>query len=430
MGRKPQYYEYDETINNFLNSQKETTKGIYRCNFRYIIDFSGLTGKEILESKKNDKDFTWERKAVELKQWAKEKGLSDSLAKGLVAILRSFFVYYRTPLVFTKAEINKVGGRVQRTTQDYSLTNEDISKLVFVANLREKYIVLGGKSFGLRAIDFIQFSYGTFRSVNLNQETPIALGEINTIKEGVPAFPFIDSDLQPVIKAILEAGISHTDSEQILTFNENELSTVLQGLAKKANIQLGDKHLRFHCFRKYLCDRLSSVMSDQKWKQIVGKTISEGAYISSFELRESYAKVMKMTTINGNGNGKVSKVLEEMQSMQGEFQLTKSQLADIIAKQQKDGKELANIIIQQQKDKEKLEKQISDMYTYVSERFEPIRDLWEEINKIPEAEPYVKKAKENIQAKIAEEEDAKSREAESEMDAKVFEEFKKTKGED
>ena len=318
MGRKPQYYEYDETINNFLNCQKESTRITYRCNFRYIVDFSGMSGKGILESKKNDKDFSWARKAVELRQYGKEKGLSDSISKSLVAILRSFFVYYRTPLVFTKAEINKVGGRVQRTTQDYSLTNEDFSKMAFVANLREKYILLGGKSFGLRAIDFIQFNYGTFRSVNLNQEAPISLGEINTIKEGVPAFPFIDSDLQPVIKAILEAGISHADSDQILTFNENELSTVLQNLAKKANIQLGGKHLRFHCLRKYLCDRLSSVMSDQKWKQIVGKSISEGAYISSFELRDSYAKVMKMTTIITNGNGKVTKLSEEVAKLQNE----------------------------------------------------------------------------------------------------------------
>ena len=53
-------------------------------------------------------------------------------------------------------------------------------------------------------------------------------------------------------------------------------------------------------------------MSDQKWKQIVGKSISEGAYISSFELKESYAKVMKMTTISTNGNGKVSHLAEEV----------------------------------------------------------------------------------------------------------------------
>ncbi len=312
MGRKPVNYGYDETITKFMDSQKESTRVIYKSNFRYIMEYFGLTGKEILESRKADKEFIWERKAVELKQWAKEKGLSDTIGRGLVAILRSFFVYYRVPLVFTRAETNKISGRAARTTIDYALTNEDIAKLVFVADLREKYIVLGGKSFGLRAIDFIKFCYGTFRSINLTQETPIFLGETNTIKEGVTAFPFIDSDLQPIIKAILDAGANHADNEQILTFSEKELTTVLQNLAKKANIQLGGKHLRFHCFRKYLCDRLSSVMSESKWKQIVGKSVSESAYISSLELRTDYAKVMKLTTISTNGNGKVSHLAEEV----------------------------------------------------------------------------------------------------------------------
>jgi integrase/predicted transcriptional regulator len=315
VGRKPQEHNYDQTIIDFLNSQKESTRNIYKCNFQYILNFTGMTGKEILESKRNDKDFLWEKKAVELRQWAKAKGVSDSTAKSAVAILRSFFVYYRTPLVFTRAEINKVGAKGQRTTKDYVLTNEDIAKLVFVADLREKYIVLGGKSFGLRSIDFIKFTYGTFRGINLNQEAPISIGEIGTIKEGVPAYPFIDSDLVPTLKAMLEAGATHANNEQILTFDETELTTVLQRLAEKANLQLGDKHLRFHCFRKYLIDRLSTLMSDQKWKQIVGKSLSEGAYVSPLELRESYAKVMKLTTVlNGNGNGKVNKIAEELRA--------------------------------------------------------------------------------------------------------------------
>jgi integrase len=310
-------FGYDQTVIEFLNSQNGSTRNVYQSNFRYVIEFTGINGKEILESKKADKEFQWEKRTVELKQWGKKKGLSDSLVKGIVAVLRSFFVYYRTPLVFTRQEKNKVGGRVQRINQDYQLTNEDISKLVLVADLREKYIVLAGKSFGLRASDFIRFTYGSFRSVNLNQEAPIFLGELNTIKEGVPANPFIDTDLQPIIKAILDANPTKPDNEHLLTFNDIELTSTLQNLAKKANIQLGGKHLRFHCFRKYLIDRLSSLMSESKWKQIIGKAISEGAYVSSFELKESYAKVMKMTTISTtNGNGKVTKISQDLTALQ------------------------------------------------------------------------------------------------------------------
>ena len=81
---------------------------------------------------------------------------------------------------------------------------------------------------------------------------------------------------------------------------------------------------------------------------------------------------MKLTTINGNG--KASKQLEEMQS---EFQLAKSQLADIIAKQKED--------------KEKLEEQISTMYKFVHKRYDPAMELLGEIADMPEGKVLLKK---------------------------------------
>jgi hypothetical protein len=143
-----------------------------------------------------------------------------------------------------------------------------------------------------------------------------------TEKEGVIAYPFVDSDALPVVKAIIEGTRDKSDNERIITVQEEELTTMMQQLAARANINLGGKHLRFHCLRKYLIDRLSSMMSESKWKQIVGKAISEGAYVSSLELRESYTKVMKLTTCITNGNGKVSRLDQDVQEL-------KKQLSDI-----------------------------------------------------------------------------------------------------
>jgi hypothetical protein len=56
-------------------------------------------------------------------------------------------------------------------------------------------------------------------------------------------------------------------------------------------------------------------MSESKWKQIVGKVVSEEAYVSSFELKECYAKAMKLTTIGTNGNGKVTRLIEEVEGL-------------------------------------------------------------------------------------------------------------------
>ena len=50
-------------------------------------------------------------------------------------------------------------------------------------------------------------------------------------------------------------------------------------------------------------------MSESKWKQIIGKKISEGAYVSPQELREAYLRAMPTIAIS-NDNGKIKKDLE------------------------------------------------------------------------------------------------------------------------
>lgn len=389
---------FDKILIDFLDAQKASTRKTYKCFLKKVLEYTGMTGQQILDSKKADKDYEWEKKAIGFKQWLKaQKNLqginySDNAANTAINSLRSFFDFYRTPLVFSQNENRKLNGKAHRVTRDYMLTNEDIAKMVFVGNLREKYICLVGKSFGLRAGDFASLTYGTFRSVNLDCEAPIFLGEFQTEKEGVLAHPFIDSDALPVVKAVLDANKDKPNSERIITVHDDELSSILQSLGVKANINLGGKHLRFHCFRKWLIDRLSSMMSESKWKQIVGKAISEDAYVSSFELKESYSKAMKMTTVLTNGNGKA---LKEMKS---EFQST---IGNIVEQQQKDKQEL---IAQQQKDKEELTKQISVMNDFIV-KAKPVFEAFDLITSTPEGMELWRK----LQAKKLEEEYNKSR---------------------
>ena len=101
----------------------------------------------------------------------KERGYSDNATKSAITTLKSFFNCYRTPLSFNQSEKRKLNGRAQRVTQDYELSNEDIFKMFSVGDLRERYILILGKSLGLRVGDFTTLTYGTFRSINLDQET-------------------------------------------------------------------------------------------------------------------------------------------------------------------------------------------------------------------------------------------------------------------
>ena len=68
------------------------------------------------------------------------------------------------------------------------------------------------------------------------------------------------------------------------------------------------KRVRFHCLRKFLIDRLSATSSESQWKQIVGKTIDEAAYVSQDQLRGIFTRAMKDLLINGNG--KTKKLME------------------------------------------------------------------------------------------------------------------------
>jgi hypothetical protein len=85
------------------------------------------------------------------------------------------------------------------------------------------------------------------------------------------------------------------------------LSRSLQRLAQKAGLQTGNKVVRFHNLRKFLIDHLSSVMSESKWKQCVGKKISEGAYVSPDTLRADYARAMAETCFERSFEGDVKR---------------------------------------------------------------------------------------------------------------------------
>lgn len=211
--------------------------------------------------------------------------------------VRGFFSFHYVKLNYRRQESKRIGERY-RKTEDYHFTLEEIKHMADCADLEDKYVVVAGKSFGLRASDFKRLSRGDLEPY-INREPPISIGSINTVKENVPAYPFIDIDAQHVIKDMLvwmtrDGRTAPTD--KMFQPKERELTSALKRLADKAGINSGNKRISFHCLRKFLIDNLSRFMSESKWKQIVGKTIDEGAYVSSDSLREDYKRAMVETT--------------------------------------------------------------------------------------------------------------------------------------
>jgi integrase len=270
---------------------------IYKSHWGKFLKFSGLSGDQILASRKDDKDYAWEKKTLEFKSWLTKKGLSDNSANTGVGSVRSFFSFHRLPLNFRRGERKRLS-EAKRVSEDYRFALSDLKKMCDVANLTEKYVVTAGKSFGMRAGDFLRLTRGDLEPY-IDREVPISIGEHYTQKESVKAYPFIDSDALPVIKLMLERKVKEggaKPTDRILDFkNDIELTRTIKRVAERANINTGNKVVRFHCLRKFLSDHLASHMSESKWKQIVGKKISEGAYISLDELRKDYARAMDET---------------------------------------------------------------------------------------------------------------------------------------
>ena len=127
--------EYDQTVLDWLNSQKQSTRNVYSCFFKYVIAFTGKNGKEIIEDRKTDldqKEYQYEKAAVDILSWSKNQGLSDNSCKGIVTSLRIFLHLLQLPLVFTRQEKNKVSCRAERKTEDYVLTTDVLTKMYYV----------------------------------------------------------------------------------------------------------------------------------------------------------------------------------------------------------------------------------------------------------------------------------------------------------
>jgi integrase len=299
--KKINVFPNDVATHEWLDTLKPGTRNTYSVYWADFLEFVGKNGDQILADRKQDKNHEWERRVLQFKQWLLEKGMGQYSATCAVMVARGFFSFHYMKLEYRRGESRRLGERA-RKSEDYRFTKAELVKMSEVGDLTERYVLLTGKSFGLRAGDFLSIRRGDVEPY-LNREPPICIGPLNTMKENVKAFPFIDPDALPMIKLMIEKMNREgrtNPTDRILTYGQElELSRIIRRLATKAGINFGNRRVRFHCLRKFLCDHLASHMSESKWKMIVGKAVGEKAYISADELRKDYTRAMPEITIIG-----------------------------------------------------------------------------------------------------------------------------------
>lgn len=327
----------DPEFAKFLSVQKKSTRFTYTSYLRTLKGFSSESGSDMLKHRKE-----WLTRIFEFGHYLGEKGYSGTYVQSCQGCIRGFFASNRKPLEFTKSERAKLRMR-SRSTEDFYLTLDHIKTMAqFCGSLSQKFVLIVGKSVGMRSCDFVKLNYGQFRSVEDQLDhSPVFLGSIRSQKEATKYFAFLDSDACEVCRQILRQGKDKPDNESILmtkskklhntyqTMNKSELSEILRSIAKRAGIQSGNRRIRFHLLRKFLADNLSRFMSESKWKQIVGKQIDESAYVGAESLKEDFERAMHTLLVTSNGNEtkkKVSALEDENKRLKDEIENLKAQL--------------------------------------------------------------------------------------------------------
>jgi hypothetical protein len=287
--------------------------------WRYWRKYLGSKNENWVFKNKDVED--WGAHLVNFHRWLKRKNASDNTARVRANGIRAYFKHVGIVISLTRVQAKEISSVESNPTLDYPFNLQIKTELLRVSNPVEEYIVSVGVSFGLRIGDFQLITRGMLETL-LDQQMPIQLPKIQTKKEGVGAYPFIDRDARNSIQRLLkelDAGGRTKPNSRMLLLTQKQINTTFKDLFKKAGVATGGYRVRFHILRKFLTDELAKVCSGDKWKNFVGKA-THTPYVSA-EGRESYSKVMDFTNVNGKGvrhtsNQEIEKLKDKLTTLE------------------------------------------------------------------------------------------------------------------
>jgi len=176
------WFPNDKATHEWLASMKKSSRYTYQANWKRFIEFTGMTGDQILADRKKDNKYQWEKKTLKFKDWMiNVKKHAEKTATTATGTVRGFFSFHRVSLEFRRPEAKRLK-EAKVKYEDYRFSVEDLKKMSDVADLTEQYVVVTGKSFGLRAGDFLALTRGDLEAY-IDRPMPISIGKYETEKE-------------------------------------------------------------------------------------------------------------------------------------------------------------------------------------------------------------------------------------------------------
>jgi hypothetical protein len=377
----------DKSINGWLSEfNKETTKEKYLQRIARFLEVMNTTP----EALKNMETQDIKKMVLEYQTICKKKGLKNNGILSNITAVRSFTGFLNKPLKFRRSQLFQS----QADTGAHVFSNGDLKRMFDVGDTFEKALIATAVSEGWEISSFLEQERNLVQRkldhAIQNNEHFIFFEETRE-KTGVLRFCVLNSLAIEWLTKYLQ--LRKDDDPRLFPITQDGVQKMLYRLAGNSGLKTTG-NLRFHKIRAWLMSRLSrSGFNEFQIKFVIGHSIplQDRTYLNTLEeeITEKYPRVYNDYLNIAPVLNASKEELEILLKLKTEFDGTKSQLADIIAKQQKD--------------KEKLEEQISSMYEFVHKNLDPAMDMLEAISKTPEGLELLKKLHAEKQAKIEEE---------------------------
>jgi len=307
-----------------------TRKG-YRYGLKKFVEWFGKSGEEILSLRKDDLTqrprenlIDYKNRAIRFEKEIEKfhgnlihQGYSINSARNLTIGIRQLLRFYQMPIRM------RAGSKVTKTvltTKNFPLTIAHVRRMFKVANLKERTILSLAVDLGLRISDFLKIKKSDLPP--LEGEPPTAF-TLLTQKSKITAHCFLSQESIDLLKTYLSTLQKKKNNVYLFPSNaqshlsDEAISKMLKKLAVKAQIDLNNKRLTFHCFRKlFLSSSIDSGIGLTAGKLLCGKAVpkADGTYLTTVQLREKFIQLKRFLSISEEPKAK-TKEIEELKKI-------------------------------------------------------------------------------------------------------------------
>jgi integrase len=380
------------SLEEFLDSMGEgSTKNNYRLNINKFSKWYGRTIEEILREREED----WTRKPDESHtQYLNRKSRIEKLIEKYynenlertknknsartynIAVIQ-LFKYYEMPIILKNSQ--KRMSQTTMATRNFLMTIDHVRQMFKVADQRERVILSLATDLGVRIGDFSSLKIKDVP--DLNGEAPIHF-PLMTKKEGVLSQGFISGETIELLRDYIPTLDESKNPYLFPDKNGGHISDVwfnelLQKLAIKSGIKVGDKALTFHCFRKmFISAGIDSGVGLTAAKILCGKSVSQSdeTYFTVAKWKPQFLKLKEYITIQGFNN----KSSESVESL-------KKTISDMDREHKKEVESLKTVISSHAERLDLLQGMII-MTRFTDEQHKQLNKFIEQIKSIPKEE--------------------------------------------